>query len=222
MGTVKESLLLASLFDAGVIAREHEGVPLMGSLHPEEARLVSSAVAVRQAHFTAGRLSARAALNALGTQNGPLLADAARAPLWPEGVVGSITHTDGFCGAVVAPRTRYSGIGIDAEVHGRVTEELWGEIFTNAELHRLCAFSTLRRAEMATILFCAKEAFYKCQYQRTEAWLGFEGAEVVVKDRKFTLRLLHNVGDLVGGQEFVGRFEVLSSIVVTGIAIAVR
>jgi 4'-phosphopantetheinyl transferase EntD len=123
---------------------------------------------------------------------------------------------------VVAPRTQYSGIGIDAEVHGRVTEELWGEIFTNAELHRLGAFSILRRAEMATILFCAKEAFYKCQYQRTGAWLGFEGAEVMVRDRKFILRLLHNVGGLVGGQEFVGRFEALSSIVVAGIAIAVR
>ena len=216
---VEDSPLLTSLFDSPVVARVCTGTPLMTGLYPEEARHVASAVAVRQAHFTAGRLSAHAALEALGVPSRPLLADAARAPVWPTGVVGSITHTDGFCGAVVAPRTRYCGLGIDAEQRAHVTEELWREILTSAELRWLREQPASQRAEMATVMFCAKEAFYKCQYQVTGAWLGFEAAEVAVNDRAFLLSLLQTVGELVAGQEFSGRFAVLPSIIVAGIAI---
>ena len=122
----------------------------------------------------------------------------------------------------MAHRTRYRGIGIDAELRGGVTEELWEQVLTNVELHRLLALPTPRRNEMATIIFCAKEAFYKCQYQVTASWLGFEGAEVSVGEGRFVLRLLDTVGSLVQGQEFTGRFEVVESLVVTGIAIPVR
>ena len=216
---VEDSPLLTSLFDNPVVARVCTSTPLMADLHPEEAKQVASAVAVRRAHFTAGRLSAHAALDALGIPSSPLLSDAARAPIWPTGVVGSITHTNGFCGAVVAPRTRYHGLGIDAEQRGHATEDLWGEILTTAELRWLREQPTSQRAEIATIIFCAKEAFYKCQYQVTKSWLGFEGAEVEVKDQVFLLRLLHKVGDLAAGKEFSGRFAMLSSIVVAGVAI---
>ncbi len=220
MGIVKDSPLLRSLFDGDVIARVHCGTPLENALHPDEAKMVATAVDVRRAHFTAGRLSARSALEALGMSTGPLLSDAARAPIWPENVVGSITHTDSFCGAVVAPRTRYHGIGIDAELRARAGEEIWSQILTTTEFPWLLTLPVPSRSEMATVIFCAKEAFYKCQYQVTGAWLGFEGAEVSVGERGFTLRLLDNVGSLVRGQEFSGRFELLPSLVVAGIALA--
>lgn len=218
MGIVEDSPLLRSLFDARVIARVHSGASEIRELYPEEARLIASAVAVRQAHFTAGRLCAHAALEALGVQHAPILADSARAPLWPQAVVGSITHTDGFCGAVVALRSQFSGIGIDAEVRERVDEELWEQILTTAELSRLYKQPAAKRKELATIIFCAKEAFYKCQYQVTTAWLGFEGAEVVIQDQQFVLHLVESVGSLVRGQNYVGRFELLPSLVVAGIA----
>jgi len=222
MGIVEDSPLLGSLFDGRVIARVHSGISSMNTLYAEEARLVASAVAVRQAHFTAGRLSAHAALEALGIQHGPILSDAARAPIWPQGVVGSITHTDGFCGAVIALHTQYHGIGIDVEVRERVDEELWEQVLTPAELQRLRAQPAARRKELATIIFCAKEAFYKCQYQVTAAWLGFEGADVSLSEERFVLRLLDNVGTLTAGQEFIGRFALLPTIVVAGIAMASR
>lgn len=221
MESIEDSPLLRSLFDGDVIARVHHGTPLRDRLYPEEAQLIASAVAVRQAHFTAGRLSARAALEALGLASGPLLPDAARAPVWPQGVVGSITHTDGFCGAVVASRLRYRGIGIDAEVRGRVDETLWEHVLTPVERQRLHEQPAGCRTELATIVFCAKEAFYKCQYQVTASWLGFEGAEVLIKEQQVVLRLLENVGSLVRGQEFVGRFELLPTVIVAGVAMSI-
>jgi 4'-phosphopantetheinyl transferase EntD len=219
MGTIEDSPLLRSLFNENVTARVYSGVSSLATLHPEEARLVASAVAVRQAHFTAGRRSAHAALEALGIQSSPILSDAARAPIWPKEVVGSITHTDGFCGAVAALRTHYRGIGIDAEVRGRVDEELWEQILTPAEVLQLRKQPVARQKELATIIFCAKEAFYKCQYQVTAAWLGFEGAEVFLEDRRFDLDLLEDVGALSRGQRFTGRFEVLPNVIIAGIAI---
>lgn len=220
MGTVEDSPLLRSLFDERVIARVHSGTASLSTLHPEEARLVAAAVTVRQAHFTAGRLSAHGALDALGVRHGPIVADPARASVWPQDVVGSITHTDGFCGAVVALRSQFSGIGIDAEVRERVDEELWEQILTPAKLSRLHEQPAAKRKELATIIFCAKEAFYKCQYQVTSAWLGFEDVDVSLSEGRFVLRLLVNVGTLTAGEEFVGRFVLLPSIVVAGVAMA--
>ena len=219
---VEDSSLLRSLFDDGVAACIHHGAPLLDALYPEEAQVVASVGESRRAHFTAGRLSARAALASLGAYTGSLLPDATGAPLWPEGIVGSITHTNGFCGAVVARRAQYLGIGIDAEPRGRVTEELWQQVLTTVELGRLLEHPAACRNELATVIFCAKEAFYKCQYQMTGAWLGFEGAEVLVGEGWFILRLLDNVDTLTAWQEFAGRFGLLSSLVVAGIAIAVR
>ena len=37
------------------------------------------------------------------------------APIWPEGVIGSITHTESFIGAVVESSHKLRGVGIDTE-----------------------------------------------------------------------------------------------------------
>jgi 4'-phosphopantetheinyl transferase EntD len=217
---VEDSPLLCSLFTEGVAARVHHGIAAIDDLPVEEAQLVSSSAAVRQADFAAGRLCARAALEALGERSGPLLSDAARAPRWPEGIVGSITHTDGFRGAVVARRAHFAGIGIDAESRRRVGEELWPQLLTAAEIDRLRQQPVERQRELATIIFSAKEAFYKCQYQLTATWLGFEGADVSLDEDGFSLRLLIDVGGLHANHTYRGRFAVLADVVVTGIAIA--
>ena len=74
-----------------------------GGLFPEEEALVAGAVTKRREEFAAGRNAARAALAGLGPPPCPLLRAGRRAPAWPQGIVGSITHCSGFCCAVVAP-----------------------------------------------------------------------------------------------------------------------
>jgi 4'-phosphopantetheinyl transferase EntD len=148
-------------------------------LHPEEAALVSSAHPRRQAEFAGGRLCARAALAAWNVRDFPLLSAADRAPRWPATLVGSITHTDGYCGTVVGPRVLFRGIGVDAEQRGSVREGLWRYILTEQEWRWIAARSASERAELATLVFSAKEAFYKCQYCVTRAWLDFHDVAIV-------------------------------------------
>src|SRR5262245_27478480 len=107
--------MLSSLFPAGVIAASGDDCDGPIALHPEGQPCVERAVAKRQAEFACGRRCARRALAMLGIENFPLVPGPHRAPLWPSGVVGSITHCTDLCAAVVARAGRIQSLGLDAE-----------------------------------------------------------------------------------------------------------
>lgn len=142
-------------------------------LYPRERASVSRAVERRRQEFAAGRLCARRALAEHGITDFELLPGPDRAPLWPASVVGSITHTHGYCAAVVADRGVVAGLGIDTEVAGAVGEELWPRLYSDGESRRLALLPAPARGIAATLLFAAKEAFYKCQYPITGERLDF-------------------------------------------------
>ncbi|MDK1493915.1 hypothetical protein QN219_28415 [Sinorhizobium sp. 7-81] len=82
----------------------------------EEESAVVSAVESRRREFAIGRTCARSALSKLGFPPCAIPGGPHRAPLWPSGIVGSITHCAGFCAAAVALQEDYVALGIDAEV----------------------------------------------------------------------------------------------------------
>jgi len=168
------SPLLAALFPPGVRAAEQRQPGDAALLYPEEAAHLRQAISKRVGEFAAGRLCARQALAQLGIVDFPLLVGSDRRPQWPEEVVGSITHTQGFGGAVVAPREHYRGIGVDAEVVGRVKPALWEKICTPQEIAWLEQLAGREQERLGALVFSAKEAFYKCQYGLTESWVGFQ------------------------------------------------
>jgi 4'-phosphopantetheinyl transferase EntD len=142
-------------------------------LYPEEAVSVVKAVPKRVGEFAAGRLCARRALAEFGITGVPLTMAPDRAPVWPESMVGSITHTRGLCAAVVAERRRFASLGLDVEVAGDVKRDLWRHICVAAELAWLESLPVPAQASAATLIFSAKEAFYKCQYSVTQERLNF-------------------------------------------------
>lgn len=167
---------LAALYPDGVVAAELQIPGDVSLLYPEEAAAVAKAIPQRRGEFAAGRLCARRALAALGLGDRPIPAGADRAPVWPAGVVGSITHTSGFTAAVVAARPRFASLGLDVEGEENLKRELWPRICTAPELTWLETVPDTSRAVAATLVFSAKEAFYKCQYPLTGMRLGFEDA----------------------------------------------
>jgi 4'-phosphopantetheinyl transferase EntD len=91
-------------------------------------------------------------------------------PLWPTGVVGSISHADGLCVAVVAAADRYRSIGVDVERSQRDIVELSDWILADAERQedgRDIAVSGL----MAR--FGAKESAIKCAFPLTQRVIEF-------------------------------------------------
>jgi len=169
--------------------------------------------------FAAGRVCARRSLATMGFTEAPLTATRERVPLWPEGAVGSISHTDGYCVAVVGSARRFHGIGVDAEILGRVGPDIWRMVFRPEEMDRLRCLSHSRQSEMATIMFSAKEAFYKCQYAVTRNWLGFEDVTVETDDEEFEVTVCHQqVKAILSQHSRCGRFAMDDCRVVCGMA----
>jgi 4'-phosphopantetheinyl transferase EntD len=174
------STMFAALFPEGVVAAELRGPGEPSRLKPEEARGVERAVPKRIREFAAGRQCARRALAELGRVDVPIPVAHDRQPLWPPGVVGSITHTAGLCAAVVAEDTRLEALGVDTELAGAVKPELWGTICVADEDAWISALQPRERPAAVTFLFSAEEAFYKCQYPLLGERLGFDDLCVTV------------------------------------------
>jgi 4'-phosphopantetheinyl transferase EntD len=169
---------LCELFPHGALAAELRGAGDPGALYPEEARHLQKAVRKRTEEFAAGRLCARLLLREFGIHHFAIEVGAHRQPLWPETLVGSITHTTGFCAAVAAPKKCLRSVGIDTEITGSVKTALWRGICTPLETIWLRSLPESEQLAAATMIFSAKEAFYKCQFAVTQDRLGFHDVSV--------------------------------------------
>ena len=177
------SAAFAGLFPSGVVAAELRAPADAAQLLPEEAACVSKqAVPKRMREFTGGRLCARRALEEFRVCGFPVRMAGDRQPLWPEPLIGSITHTTGLCAAAVAERRRLRALGLDTELADAAKEDLWPTLCTAAELAWIETLPRLRRSAAVTLIFSAKEAFYKCQYPLAGEWLNFHDVSVAVPE----------------------------------------
>ncbi|MGI5525363.1 4'-phosphopantetheinyl transferase family protein [Micromonospora sp. CA-259024] len=148
-----------------------------GELLPaEQACLGERAVQTRRRDFTAGRACARRALTDLGLPPTAVPSAADRAPVWPAGVVGTITHTTGYCAAAAAYTTDIRSVGIDAEQHREVSPGVRRLVLLPEEE------ATCARLPSGTfwpvVLFSAKETVYKVWYPVVRSWLDFQDARL--------------------------------------------
>ena len=146
---------------------------------PEVERLaITRAVDKRRREFIAGRTLARRCLQRLGTAAVAIPVSDDRAPEWPPGVVGSITHTNTWCAVAVARADRVRGIGIDVELDEDLKEDLWPRVCTAAEQRYLAGRPAADRGFLAKLIFSAKEAAYKAQYPLTRKFLDFTAMSI--------------------------------------------
>ncbi len=152
-------------------------------LHPLEKALVAHSVDIRKAEFGDARWCAHEALRELGRDSGdPILRGERGMPLWPSSVSGSLTHTDGFRAAVVAPRLLVRSMGLDAEPAEPLPKDVLGSIARVGEVPQLKRLEDNGVHCADRLLFCAKEATYKAWFPLTHRWLGFEQAEIDLRD----------------------------------------
>lgn len=180
------------LFPRPVLSAQGPAVAdALESLHPAESALVAKAVDSRRNEFATGRRLAHRLLRELGVAEAPLLPDAQRAPRWPAGAVGSITHSHGWCAVAVAPAHEVAALGIDVDATLELPEKLWEQVLTDSERRALRASTPAAARASAMRIFSAKEALYKAQYPLTGSWLGFEEAELeFAADGSFTVEIL--------------------------------
>jgi 4'-phosphopantetheinyl transferase EntD len=192
---------------------------------PEEEPLIARSVAKRRNEFITVRQCAREALGQLGIGPVPILKGGKGEPCWPDGIVGSLTHCEGFRGAVVARAGEVRSVGIDAEPHGVLPKGVLGAVALPAEQS---AIGTLEGdLHWDRILFCAKEATYKAWFPLTHRWLGFEDAHITFEldssgsSGTFLSRILIDPAAESGPPltELPGRFTVSNGLVLTAISL---
>jgi 4'-phosphopantetheinyl transferase EntD len=194
---------------------------------PEELALLGRVVEKRRREFTTVRACARRALAGLGLPPAPITTGERGQPLWPTGVVGSITHCASYRACVLAHVDDLVGLGIDAEPHMPLPE---GVITRIARLEELQALSALARANPEVhwdrLLFCAKESVYKVWFPLTHRWLGFEDVVLTFNPRAdtFVARLLRPWPESAIGGCFPpiieGRWLVHEGLVLVAIALS--
>ena len=175
----------------------------------------------RRLEFRAGREAARRAIVALSPQLPTRVAKGPGGePLWPSGLVGSITHTADLAAAAVARAERIRGIGIDSErvLDPDLAREVQGLICSSAELTSGLALVDDTLVGL-TLAFSAKESLFKCLAPSVGRYFDFLDAAIVDVSRgTFRIQLVRALlPELQQGWSVQGRFEVLDGIVHTGI-----
>jgi 4'-phosphopantetheinyl transferase EntD len=173
--------LVARLLAPGLFGAEiwDEGQAI--AIHPGEEVHVAGSAEKRRRDFALGRACARAALAKIGHGEAVIAKSEDGAPLWPPGIVGSITHTDGYAAALVGESRNFAGIGIDAEQAGGVTQDLWPRLFSAGEHEALRSHADPLLA--ATLFFSAKEASYKAW--AVKGAMAFRAIEITLEGSGF-------------------------------------
>jgi enterobactin synthetase component D / holo-[acyl-carrier protein] synthase len=192
-------------------------------LYPSEEKQVSSAVAARRLEFATARDCARRALVSLGQPAVAIGRGQTGDPIWPDGIVGSITHCDGYRAAAVARADSVQAIGIDAEPATSLPPGLHRSIAQPEEIEQI---DVLRRGNRHLpwdrLLFSAKEAAYKAWFPEHRETRGFREVLIQIdpESKSFLGSVLSTRGQ--GGERSYralpeGRWMITESLILTSV-----
>ena len=211
---------VATLFDTHVALGQADPCAPAPPLFPDELRAMAGATRKRRREFAAGRTAARMAMAQLSLPPVAIPMAPDRAPVWPAGVLGSISHDRQTCLAVVARATSgLRGLGLDIEPMDPLAADLWPEICRPAELDYLHRQPPENRGLWARMLFCAKEAAYKAHYPLTRTMTDFHALEVTLSPSRFTARLCQPLPGFATGSELTGRLGLAGGAIVAGVTL---
>ncbi len=205
--------LLRAVLPANVVVVEALADDPEVALPPEEAGAVFRAVESRRREYATTRRCAREVLAALGHPAAVLPRGERGEPLWPTGVVGSLTHCAGYRAA--AASTRLTGLGIDAEPEGPLPPGTSSLVVCDDEIEVHTRRDIPRHWER--ILFSAKESAFKAWYPSARRWAEFTDARVTLApEGSFRVEVL------VPGTPvdvFDGRWALVAGLVLTAVTV---
>lgn len=191
----------------------------MPRLLGDEVFAIDHATTARAREFAAGRAAARMAMELLGHGPRPILQGDDRAPIWPAGLTGSITHTARDALAVVTDDPAIRALGLDMEPALPLEPDLWRMICTQEDLLWLASLGPSQRGHFAKLIFSTKEAFYKAQYQISRTLIDFQDVDIRADlgTSRFTAHLRRDVPGLQAGTQVQGRFAILGNVMITAV-----
>jgi 4'-phosphopantetheinyl transferase EntD len=192
-------------------------------LPADEAFSIAHAVPRRRLEFATGRDCARRAMAALGHAGASIPRGQDRVPIWPDGLVGNITHTDDWVAAAVARRDQgFVAIGIDLEPAAALPPDLWASVCAPQEQAKLTVVRGMTPGLAARLAFCMKEAAFKCQYALSRAMLEFADLAIDVDAEAGTFAATYrkavppfDVHDRLFGRFAISAEHIASAVVLT-------
>lgn len=207
-------LLLDVHFDASQFAES-----LFSTLNITPPAHLIRAVKKRRAEYLVSRYCIQQAMQTLGIEDFVLRNGEDRAPVWPEGIGGSLSHTQH---RVCALLTRERGLLLGVDCERLMTAETAAEtqhMLINAAEKRMLEQCSLPFNLALTVVFSLKESLYKALYPQLLQFMDFSAAQVVACSddlQQLTLRLTHTFStEMVAGREFTGRAQVQPDEVLT-------
>jgi 4'-phosphopantetheinyl transferase EntD len=165
-------------------------------LHELERSAVRSVSKRHRSEFTAGRYCAHQALLQLDVRDTAIPSGRNRAPVWPPGIIGSISHSRTCAVAIVTHATEdFLSLGIDIEEAEPVDDDLMCRIGAQQEYDLLSGIDRFSAGILTRLLFSMKEAVFKCLFGWSSEFLEFHDLQLLRIDgeRNFTMgRLRHN------------------------------
>ena len=185
-------------------------------LPPESACLSPRAIDKRRREFAAGRHAAHQAMQMLDHPVAPVLLAKDRSPIWPDGLIGGLTHTRSCAVAVLGRHGAIRAVGVDAEEDTPLKDALLAEICSDRERAWLATQTDPLR--LAKLIFSAKEAAYKCQYRLSETLFGFDRFETEwdLPRGRFRACFTADTAPFEKGDVLRGRFAIGHGLIVTG------
>lgn len=185
-----------------------------------EEAAVGEATAARRAEYQTTRECARAALQELGFPAIEIPTGPDRGPVWPAGVVGSLTHCARIRAAAVARAVDLRALGIDIEMSKRLPPRVLEVIATEEEV------GILRRLDRSNpsvpwerVLFSAKEAVFKAWFPLTSEWIDYRSCclDIDPLSGSFvtTFDATSGRGNTLSAEDVLGRWRVYDGFVFT-------
>jgi len=165
-----------------ILVRVAEISHCQSGLTEEELSSVGRALPKRLREFTAGRHIARRTLREMNLAAPSIPVAENRCPVWPDGIVGSISHTDDRVGVALARTKDYVSVGFDIESVGSVKRDLFDMVLTDSERDNM---DVMVKPELATQVFSCKESVYKAVYPIVGKFLEFRDLEIRMADGRF-------------------------------------
>ncbi|RBW41712.1 hypothetical protein DS885_15975 [Psychromonas sp. B3M02] len=181
---------------------------------------LQNAVAKRKSEFLAGRYLAKIAMKELGYEGINIEIDQHKAPIWPLGLLGSISHSNNIARCVATKSQNIHFLGIDIE-HWLSTADahcLVDNIVVEADEYQMM-LPHISFEQAVTLIFSAKESLYKAIFKEFGHYIDFHAAKVTKLDfttKQLTLVLCQYLSDtMYMGRQFICQFSLCERSVTT-------
>ncbi len=217
------TLELQALFPDSVATHWSADPAACAELTTEEIPGTTRFAPARLREFQRGRHCARQALGRLGVPACGIPIGTSREPCWPDGIVGSISHTAAVAAAAVAHATAYRSLGLDLEEDGPLDAGLVGRI-CRAEEEAWLGDLGIDPLVAARLVFSAKEAAYKALWPLTHQFLDFHELAIEPEPASGSFRVVPHTARCPASlaADLVGRYVIAGGLIAVGAAVAPR